>query len=149
MQLGADPAILSSEERELALCTFKPQLVSAPPDAPSEHATPLAVFNNGSAGMPNFAGANGRFGLLTRVSDEPTPPADSLYGAWVGGLRYDALPVRYDHDAWMALFSSVWPAGSAAHLSYYDRLLNGPCGFSVRQAAREGVELSSSGPGFS
>ena len=99
----------------------------------------LAVFNNGSAGMPNFEST--RYGLMTRVSDDPTPPADSLYGGYSGGLRYDALPVHYDHDRWIKRFEAVWPAGSDAHASYHRRLLHGPGGFTPSQAAREGVEL--------
>lgn len=99
----------------------------------------LAVFNNGSAGMPNFAGT--RFGLLTRVSSNPSPPADSLYGGYAGGLRWDALPVRYNHDAWLRQFESEWPSGSDAHTSYYARLTDGPCGFATSQAARDGVAL--------
>ena len=115
------------------------QLVEGAEDGRS--AAALAIFNNGSAGMPNFVGRPG-VGLLTRVSDDPTPPADSLYGTFANGLRYDALPVPYDDEAWLALFGTVWPSGSDAHTSYHDRLLHGPCGFTVRQAAREGVCLS-------
>ena len=97
-----------------------------------------AVFNNGSAGMPNFEGQ--RFGLITRVSaDLHAVPPDSLYGVAAGGLRFDALPVHYDHDGWMAQFEAVWPAGSDAHASYHARLVRGPGGFTRRHAAREGV----------
>jgi hypothetical protein len=99
----------------------------------------FAVFNNGSAGMPNFAGT--RYGLITRVSAErdAPPPADSLYGGWAGGLRFDALPVEYDHSAWIEQFESVWPPGSDAHVSYHGRLLDGPRGFTHDRAAREGT----------
>lgn len=106
-----------------------------------EAAADVAVFNNGSAGMPNFAGE--RFGLITRVSDDiMTRPADSLYGGVTrGSLRWDALPVRYDHDEWIEMFEARWPKGSDAFLSYHERLLHGPGGFERRQAAREGTEL--------
>lgn len=98
----------------------------------------LAVFNNGSAGMPNFAG--GTFGLMTRVSSDPTPPADSLYGALAGGLRYDAVPVRYDHEAWLSDFTAMWPEGSDAHASYHGRVQNGPT-FGLADACRQGCRL--------
>ena len=82
-----------------------------------------------------------RAGLITRVSADPTPPPDALYGAvGAGGLRYDALPLHYDHDAFLARFDEVWPDGSAAAASYRGRLLHGPA-FFVAQAARAGVEL--------
>jgi len=41
-------------------------------------AAKLAVFNNGSAGMPNFAAE--RHGLMTRVSASTDVPVDSVYG---------------------------------------------------------------------
>ena len=66
-------------------------------------------------------------------------PPDSLYGVAAGGLRFDALPVHYDHDGWMAQFEAVWPAGSDAHASYHARLVLGPGGFTRRHAARDGV----------
>ena len=97
----------------------------------------LAVFNNGSAGMPNFAGR--RHGVLTRVSADPTRPADSLYGAAAGGLRYDALPVPYAHDTWMRDFDGRWPDGSDAHVSYRERMVHGPSGYTLAHAARDGV----------
>jgi hypothetical protein len=95
--------------------------------------------------MPNFFSETGdhRFGLLTRVSADLTPPSDSVYGGVANGLRYDALPIHYDHDEWLQLFGSMWPEGSDAYLSYYERLLSGPCGFLPQQAAREGVVLGS------
>lgn len=85
---------------------------------------PLAVFNNGSAGMPNFAGE--RCGLMTRVSADEDVPADSIYGVQVGPLRIDAVPVLYDHEAWWHTFRKAWPVDSAAALSYADRIDRGP-----------------------
>ena len=107
-----------------------------PPNQSQQYA--LGVFNNGSGGMPNFAAS--RFGLATRVSDDPTPPADSLYGGVAGGLRYDAIPIRYDHAAWLERFGAVWPEGSDAHTSYFARLQHGPTGFKLRHAARAGTD---------
>lgn len=80
------------------------------------------VVNNGTAGLPAFAGT--RYGVATRVATGPAP-ADSLYGVQVGGVRVDAVPVRYDHDGWVVLFSHLWSAGTAGD-TYRDRLLHGP-----------------------
>lgn len=81
------------------------------------------VVNNGCAGLPNFADA--RVGVLTRLSTDPRPPDDSLYGTTLDGLRVDALPVRYDHDRWHADFLRSWPPGSPAHDNYAARIANG------------------------
>ncbi len=83
---------------------------------------PVAVANNGAAGMPNFAGE--RFGVVTRVSTRPA--RDSLYGTRVAGAFVDALAVRYDAEAWEARFLATWPAGSPAHDSYFGRITRGP-----------------------
>jgi hypothetical protein len=83
---------------------------------------PVAVANNGAAGMPNFAGE--RFGVITRISERP--PRDSLYGARVAGVFVDALAVRYDAPAWEKRFLANWPPGSAAHDSYFRRIAHGP-----------------------
>ncbi|TMG77262.1 MAG: hypothetical protein E6H80_01640, partial [Betaproteobacteria bacterium] len=47
----------------------------------------------------------------------------------------EAVPVRYDHDAWLARFDRVWPAGSPASVSYRKRIASGP-GYDVEQALR-------------
>jgi len=99
-----------------------------------------AVFNNGSAGMANFSGTT--FGLITRVSADLTVPSDSMYGGVADGLRYDALPVHFDTEAWLERFGARWPEGSDAHLSYYKRIVQGPGGFTVRHASRHLVEIT-------
>jgi hypothetical protein len=96
------------------------------------------VANNGSAGMPNFAGT--RFGVITRISADKRVPEASLYGCQLDRLRIDALPVPYDHEAWLRRFLSDWPEGSPAHDSYHGRLVDGP-GFSLRRAARDGITI--------
>ena len=96
------------------------------------------VANNGSAGMPNFAAT--RFGVITRISADERIPEASLYGCQLDGLRVDALPVHYDHEAWLGRFLRDWPEGSPAHHLYYSRLLDGP-DFSLPQAARDGVTI--------
>lgn len=83
----------------------------------------LTVINNGAAGMPNFRGT--RFGVITRIAGYPSPHP-SLYGVDRDGVRVDALAVHYDTDAFLRRFTSRWPAGSPAHLSYYRRIMDGP-----------------------
>jgi hypothetical protein len=98
------------------------------------------VVNNGSAGLPGFADTT--YGVMTRLSDSPRPPADSLYGTTVGPLRCDALPVRFDLARWMARFLAQWPPGSPGHRSYFGRITTGTH-LRLEQAARGGVELGS------
>ncbi|MHB1668639.1 hypothetical protein [Thiomonas sp.] len=82
------------------------------------------IINNGAAGMPNFRDTT--YGLLTRISVRPEVPHDSLYGIELGGLRFDALPIRFDHAAWQRRFLCNWPPGSDAHASYFARIVHGP-----------------------
>lgn len=95
------------------------------------------IVNNGSAGMPNFRGRCE--GLLTRISARPEVPPDSLYGMAASGVRYDALPVRYDAERWLRRFLADWPAGSPAHASYQRRIVDGPA-YELEQAVRGGVQ---------
>lgn len=81
-----------------------------------------AVINNGSAGMPNFAGTN--YGLVTRLA--LSPHAEALYGVRIGRLHLEAIPIRYPQDAWREAFVAQWPAGSDAHQSYFGRIARGP-----------------------
>ena len=81
-----------------------------------------ALINNGAAGMPNFSGE--RYGLATRIST--FPGKDALYGAHCGELHVEAIPLRYDAAAWQRHFTSRWPPGSDAHVSYFDRIAGGP-----------------------
>ncbi len=78
-----------------------------------------AVINNGAAGMPN---ARGRWpGLITRVALTPSPHPVA-YGMQLCGAWVDALPVAYDAACWQTLFLANWPAGSDAHVSYFERI---------------------------
>jgi hypothetical protein len=86
-------------------------------------AGPLAVINNGAAGMPNFART--QFGLISRIGTRPSPHPP-LYGTARDGVFVDALPVAYDAAAFLARFLARWPAGSAAHQSYFRRMVAGP-----------------------
>jgi hypothetical protein len=87
-------------------------------------AAPRWVFNNGAAGMPNFRGDGA--GLLTRIALAPCGARQRRFGVRVGGLFVDALAIEVDSLAWQALFERVWPPGSAAHASYFDRIVRGP-----------------------
>jgi hypothetical protein len=100
------------------------------------------VINNGAAGLPNFARTS--FGVITRLSTDPRPPGDSLYGTVVGGVRCDALPVRFDAERWTARFVEQWPRGSAGYLAYYQRITHGTT-LRLEQAARGTVTLAAVG----
>lgn len=85
------------------------------------------VINNGAAGMANFAGTG--FGVITRLSLHALPAAltdKRLYGMHERGVWIDALRVDFDLAEWLNCFDALWPAGSAAALSYRDRLSRGP-----------------------
>jgi hypothetical protein len=97
------------------------------------------VVNNGAAGLGNFAGTT--FGVVTRLSSNPRPPADSLYGATVGALRCDAVALRFDLGEWRRRFLAQWPPGSPGHRSYFTRLTRGTH-LRLQQAARTGVQLT-------
>ena len=94
------------------------------------------IVNNGAAGMPNFRDT--RFGVATRIASAPSMQA--LYRARLGATVVEAVPVRYDYEAWMARFDRVWPASSPAALSYRKRIACGP-GYEVEQAVRTGAVL--------
>jgi hypothetical protein len=81
-----------------------------------------AVINNGAAGMPNFKGEC--YGIATRVST--TQARDRLYGTRCGSAYVDAVALRYDPAAWERRFLEIWPAGSDAHRSYFERIRGGP-----------------------
>ena len=82
------------------------------------------IINNGAAGMANFA--NSTFGVITRISAQPKMPHSSLYGVNLGGLRFDAVPVHFDHAAWKEKFLINWTPGSPAYESYFERIVDGP-----------------------
>ncbi|MEQ1518220.1 MAG: hypothetical protein ABL931_17200 [Usitatibacteraceae bacterium] len=82
------------------------------------------VVNNGAAGMPNFS--HTQYGLLTRASVHTAPEELVQYGAQLGGVHIDAIPVHYDGAAFEHTFLKNWPVGSPAHQSYYRRIVDGP-----------------------
>jgi hypothetical protein len=95
-----------------------------------------ALFNNGAAGMPNFRDT--RYGLITRIARQPSPSA--LYRARIDDVFVEALPVHYDHPSWVRSFLGTWPGKTAAHASYFDRILHGPA-YDLSQATHGGVSL--------
>ena len=82
------------------------------------------VINNGAAGMPNFGGT--AYGLITRISIHAAPEGLAQYGEAMNGIHIDAIPVHYEHDAFIKTFLRDWPDGSSAHTSYYGRITQGP-----------------------
>jgi hypothetical protein len=97
------------------------------------------VVNNGTAGLGNFAGTT--YGVITRLSSDLQPPGDSLYGTTLGGVRCDAIPVRFDLGGWKARFLAQWPPTSPGHRSYFSRLTRGTH-LQLPQAARGRVKLT-------
>ena len=92
------------------------------------------MINNGAAGMANFAGTT--YGVLTRISTRGLPRALAplrLYGLVDAGCFVDALRIEFDLAAWLARFDAIWPAGTAAALSYRRRIAEGPA-FTIDQA---------------
>ena len=98
-----------------------------------------ALFNNGAAGMPNFAGT--RFGLITRIAIRPARTAAALYGTIIDDVHVDALAVEYDDARWRREFLGNWPPDSPAHRSYYRRITEGPR-YGLNRAMRHGITLS-------
>lgn len=81
------------------------------------------VINNGAAGMPNFSADLA--GLITRIGVTPSAHA-GMYGLRLRDTFVDALPVRFDHGAFVRWFESRWPPETPAHASYYKRITDGP-----------------------
>jgi hypothetical protein len=98
-------------------------------------AAPRWVFNNGAAGMPNFAGDPA--GLLTRVASTPYRGPERRFGvvAAAGAVHVDAIGIDVDARAWRERFCQDWPEGSDAHASYFERIARGPA-YEVHEAVR-------------
>lgn len=82
------------------------------------------ILNNGAAGMPNFRGDGA--GLLTRIATTPSAGAQRRFGVDLGGVVAEAIAIDIDQPRWRAGFEAVWPAGSDAQVSYFDRIQHGP-----------------------
>jgi hypothetical protein len=59
-----------------------------------------------------------------------------VYSARAAGLFVEAIALNYNAAAWQQRFLAQWPAGSDAHLSYYQRIVSGPR-YSAEQALRQ------------
>ena len=96
------------------------QAVPAPSGRPARW-----ILNNGAAGMPNFRGDMA--GLLTRIAVEPFAGPAKRFGVAMGhGVVAEAIAIDIDARAWRARFQAQWPAGTDAHASYFDRIVQGP-----------------------
>jgi hypothetical protein len=82
------------------------------------------IFNNGAAGMPNFAGDAA--GLLTRIAVSPYQGPARRLGLRVGEVFAEAVAIEFDAAAWQRRFLQQWPPGSDAHASYFNRIACGP-----------------------
>jgi len=82
------------------------------------------VCNNGAAGMPNFRGDGA--GLLTRIATRPFTGQGRRFGTRQGELHLDAIAIETEPAEVRRRFLAQWPAGSDAHLSYFDRIVQGP-----------------------
>ncbi len=82
------------------------------------------VLNNGATGLPNFR--HDQAGLLTRIAVRPFEGQQGLFGIVRDGLHLDAISVRADQHRWTSQFLAQWPAGSDAHVSYWNRIVDGP-----------------------
>ena len=98
---------------------------------PVFHALPKAgrpiaplVLNNGAAGLPNFKGQAD--GLLTRISVRPFVGPERCFGQCCGDLHADAITIPINPKIWGQQFLRQWPPGSDAHLSYWQRISQGP-----------------------
>jgi hypothetical protein len=100
------------------------------------NATDGWVINNGATGMPNFAGDLS--GLCTRISVTPSPHA-AVHEVCVAGSYVSLLPVRFDSERWQTEFLAQWPEGSAAWLSYWQRIATGTS-FSRERAIKASAE---------
>ncbi|MFM7568793.1 MAG: hypothetical protein ACKO8O_08855 [Betaproteobacteria bacterium] len=102
------------------------------PDYPHD----CAIINNGAAGLANFQGDPS--GLFTRIASSrwaDTCAETPLYRASLQGVDVAAVPIRFEQSRWRSSFLADWPEGSAAHRSYWNRLVFGP-NHSPDQAAR-------------
>jgi hypothetical protein len=95
-----------------------------------------AVYNNGAAGMPNFAGDNA--GLLTRIALQPFAGAQRRFGVIQRGVHVEAIAIDTDAPAAQRQFLACWPPGSDAHASYFERIVRGPAYAPAQMLRSEG-----------
>jgi hypothetical protein len=84
-----------------------------------------AIINNGAAGMSSVPGT--AHGVLTRIGVAPVPHSlPVLASARVAGVHVQALTLEFNAVAWQRRFLALWPKDSAAHTSYWRRIVQGP-----------------------
>jgi hypothetical protein len=83
-----------------------------------------AVYNNGAAGMPNFAGDGA--GLLTRFALRPFTGPQRRHHLQQQGVFVEAIAIDTDAAEVRRRFVACWPPGSDAHASYFERIAHGP-----------------------
>jgi hypothetical protein len=98
------------------------------------------ILNNGAAGMPNFRGDPA--GLFTRVALTPwsscSDGTERRFGVAIGPSVFaEAIAIEIDDAIWRREFVSMWPAGSDAHHSYFERIARGP-DYAIAEAVRLG-----------
>lgn len=77
------------------------------------------AVNNGAAGMGNLA--QDPRGLVTRIA-LTSPLEEPVVGIERKGVNVSLMPVAFDVDTWLPRFDQLWPAGSAAAVSYRSRI---------------------------
>lgn len=130
-----DPAHLNNtDERQWRVDVFEKAQVdlfaSSHTCSAAFHLEPLPggrlglISNNGAAGMPSVAGSHD--GLVTRVSTQPFErPEWVIHGEQLNGVWVEQIRVQYPQQEWLDHFTGLWPAGSAAHESYFKRISEG------------------------
>ena len=53
-----------------------------------------------------------------------------------GGVRIDAVEVKFDYVTFEKRFLEMWPKGSPAFESYFRRIQHGPSGYTIAHANR-------------
>ncbi len=83
------------------------------------------VINNGAAGMASHVGHT--HGLVTRISVHPAPAAvPVVQQQLLRGVHIQVVRVDFDDARWQQRFLAMWPEGSPAHRSYWQRIVSGP-----------------------
>jgi hypothetical protein len=96
------------------------------------------VVNNGTAGLPNFAGTG--YGLFTRLSSDPDPRRQPIrHHRRRPALRCSGAAVRPRRVE--GTLPGPMPPGGPGHRSYFTRLTRGTH-LRLPQAARTGVQLT-------
>jgi hypothetical protein len=113
--------------------TCLPVFQQLAPGAAAHGSSARWVFNNGAAGMPNFQGDAA--GLITRVALSPFSGPERRFGVTERGVHIDAIAIETDSAAWQQQFKKIWPEGSDAHASYFNRIQHGPA-YQPREAVR-------------